>query len=243
MKKYLFQSFVLAVTFAIGFGACILYYFRPLPEAAKPELVSAPKAVGCQDSKTFPGLSRKISEIKRGKSDYFPKNLFGNEFSPKDSQAGWYMNQLKAMGEKSLLAASNDGRQIYRFLWLRSFHHPIFIRIEHRSQYEFELFTKELDGAGGYEPGKSLRTGNFNISEEHWFEFLTLLENANYWKMSSANEDLGDDGAEWILEGVKDNHYHIVDRWSPRNGEYREACIYLLKLSGVDVDKLKDDLY
>jgi hypothetical protein len=242
MKNYLFQSFVLAATFSIGFGACILYYFQSLPEVAAPELVSTPKTVGCQELKTFPGLSKDISEIKRGKSDYFPKNLFGNDMSPKHSQAGWYGNHLKAMNEKSLLNTSDHSAEIYRFLWLRSFDHPIFVRVERR-RHHIEIFTKELDGAGGYEPGKSLRTGNYNLTKEEWNKFTTLLESANYWNMPNENEDLGHDGAEWILEGVKENRYHIVDRWSPREGNYREACIYLLKLSGVDVDKLKDDLY
>ena len=30
---------------------------------------------------------------------------------------------------------------------------------------------------------------------------------------------VGVDGAQWIFEGVKDSTYHVVDRWSPDNGE------------------------
>ena len=55
--------------------------------------------------------------------------------------------------------------------------------------------------------------------------------------------DMGRDGSQWVLEGVRDNRYHIVDRWSPENSEYREACTYLLKLSGMDEDRLKRELY
>jgi hypothetical protein len=45
----------------------------------------------------------------------------------------------------------------------------------------------------------------------------------------------GFDGAQWILEGVKDQKYHVVDRWTPRDGAFREACLYLLKLSQIGI--------
>lgn len=244
MKKYLLWIITLAGTFSLGIGACVFYYFNSTPEIAKPELpIVKLEAVCSDDSKGFPGLSKEIDEIKKGKSDYFPKNLFGNNMSAKNSQAGWYARHLKAMNEKSLLDNSGESTETYRFLWLRSFHHPIFVRVERYNRYNIKIFTKELDGAGGYQPGKPFRSGEFEIYENEWNEFLALLDKADFWKMSSENEDLGPDGAQWILEGVKESRYHVVDRWSPRKGEYREACIYLLKLSGVDVDKLKDDLY
>jgi len=44
------------------------------------------------------------------------------------------------------------------------------------------------------------------------------------------------DGDEWVLEGVRDGRYHVVARVSPRNGTYREACLYLLSLSKIEVD-------
>lgn len=161
----------------------------------------------------------------------------------KYSLAGWYGKHLKAMNEKSLLDTSDENAEIYRFLWLRSFHHPIFVRIE-RNQNEIKLFTKELDGKGGYEPGKVLRSDETLIKQEDFCKFLSILKEANYWQMQTEEkDDLGNDGAQWILEGVKEGRYHIVDRWSPRDIDFREACIYLLKLSGIDIDKLGDDLY
>ena len=245
MERYFLRLTILVMTFSVGIGACIFYYFNVLPEIAKPEIKTVEKQEVCfsDDLKNFPGLAKEIDEIKKGKSDFFPKSLFGNNLPVKDSQAGWYAKHLTAMGEKSLLDDSIEAKEVYRFLWLRSFHHPVFVRVERYGRYKTEIFTKELNGAGGYEPGKSWRSGKFSISEEEWEEFSRLLEKADYWKMSSENEDFGNDGAQWILEGVKDLRYHVVDRWSPREGAYREACVYLLKISGVDVDKLKDDLY
>ena len=238
----------LTSAFALGLGVVVLYYFSSLPKVAEPELLPAPEVFECKKSKAFPGLSRRISEIERGKSDYFPKDILGNDMSPKHSVAGWYGKHLKAMGEDSLLYISSRNVESYRFLWLRTFHHPIFVRVE-RIQHEpnaneFVLFSKELDGAGGYKPGKLFNETGRVLTEKQWCEFMNLLEKANYWKLPTAEKSLGGhDGAEWIMEGVKDNRYHIVERWSPDKGEYREGCIYLLKLSGVDTDRLKDDLY
>ncbi len=242
MKKYLFWLATLVAAFFLGLGAFVLYYSSFIPEIAKPEILSTQKKFDCIKSYGFPGFSKKISELNKGKSGYFPEKIFGNDMSPKHSVAGWYGKHLKAMSEKSLLDISDENTKVYRFLWLRTFHHPIFVRIE-RNRNEVKLFTNELDGAGGYEPGKVLRTNSRNLTEEEWCGLLRLFDKANYWKLPSNNEDLGNDGAQWILEAVEDNRYHIVERWSPQEGEYREACIYLLKLSGIDVDKLKDDLY
>ncbi len=243
MKKYLFWLATIIVTFFLGLSAFVLYYFSTIPEIAKPDLNAEQKTFDCIKVNSFPGLATKISEIKAGKSGYFPKDTFSGSWENADAFVNdWYGKHLKAMGEKSLLNISNENAEVYRFLWLRTFHHPIFVKVE-RGQNEVKLFTKELDGAGGYEPGKVLRINNHILTKDEWCKFLALLEKANYWKLPTENEVLGNDGAEWILEAVKGGRYHAVDRWSPKKGEYREVCIYLLKLSGVDVDKLKDDLY
>lgn len=152
----------------------------------------------------------------------------------------WYAKFLGVMGEKSLLYNLGE-TEIYRFLWLRTFHHPIFVRIEKRDN-SIQLFSKEFDGrANGY-TGKELRNEKRILNEQQWCNFLSLLEKSEYWKIPT-DYTMGRDGANWILEGVKDGRYHVVNRWSPENHEYREACIYLLKLSGVDTDRLKDELY
>ncbi len=243
MKKIVFWSITLIITFFLGLGAFVLYYFRDIPEIKKPELLPVQEKINCVESKSFPGLSKKISEIKKGKSGYFPKDTFAVGWENADVfMNDWYGKHLKAMSEKSLLNISDENAEVYRFLWLRTFHHPIFVRVE-RKHGETKLFTKEFDGAGGYEPGKVFRQFQRPLSEKEWCKFLSLVEKADYWKIQSKIEDLGVDGSQWILEGVKYNHYQVVDRFSPQTGEYRTACIYLLKLSGTETDKLKDDLY
>jgi hypothetical protein len=244
MKKIVFWLSAAATTFFIGSGvfALVFFYFNSIPEISAPAILPA-RAESEPRKTSFPGLSKKISEIKKGKSAYFPRHIWGNDMSAKHSVAGWYAGQLRAMEEKSLLERADPETETYRFLWLRTFHHPIFVRIE-RERKEIRLFTKELDGAGGYEPGKVLRSGDYYITAEDFRHFLDLLEKADYWNTPTDHDNIdGNDGAQWILEGVKNNRYHVVDRWTPRAGAYREACLYLLKLSGVDPGRLQDDLY
>jgi len=38
-------------------------------------------------------------------------------------------------------------------------------------------------------------------------------------------ESLGLDGVQWIIEGVKNGNYHIVDHWAPRAGKYWKYSI------------------
>lgn len=239
MKRFSFWIIISLFTFLLGICAVLTWLYYNQKEIVEVEPV--PMFNNFQ-SKSYPGLSRKISELQKGKSGYFPKKSWNGYDTADNFMNDWYGGFLKALGEKSLLDAFDEA-ETYRFLWLRTFHHPIFVRAERKGN-TIRLFSKESNGAGGYEPGKVIRKTNITLDERQWFEFLILLEKSKYWQMQTEDRELlGNDGSQWILEGVRENRYHIVDRWSPENGEYREACIYLLKLSGFDTDKLGDELY
>lgn len=70
-----------------------------------------------------------------------------------------------------------------------------------------------------------------------------LLDQSCYWQLRPEIDDSGLDGAQWILEGVKEGRYHVVDRWTPQIGDFREACLYLLKLSNPSIDLSREDIY
>jgi hypothetical protein len=142
----------------------------------------------------------------------------------------WYSKHLKAMDESSLNSIA-ESDETYRFLWLRTFHHPIAIRVWRKGE-ERNMVFKELDGAGGYEPGKLIANRSRRLTTDEWDKFIKLLQRASYWRLPAESKNGGKDGAQWILEGKKDEQYHVVDRWSPEGGSYREACLYLLKLPG-----------
>ena len=70
--------------------------------------------------------------------------------------AEWLQTQLKDLNEDCLYNKElKQNSIIYRFTWLRSFHHPIAIRIE-KTENEIMLYWKVGKGAGGYELGCSI---------------------------------------------------------------------------------------
>jgi len=142
----------------------------------------------------------------------------------------WYSKHLEAMNEPTLSTMTGHD-ETYRFLWLRSFHHPITIRIWRTGEVKKMVF-KELDGQGGDLPGKMIAHQTRRITSDGWKKLIGLIQEASYWQLPTEREDAGCDGASWILEGKKDEQYHLVERWSPQDGIYRKACLYLLKLSG-----------
>jgi len=62
---------------------------------------------------------------------------------------------------------------------------------------------------------------------------MRKLELACFWQMPTPNELMMCDGAEWIMEGRREGRFHVVDRQSPDEGAYRDACLYLLRVSQV----------
>jgi hypothetical protein len=169
---------------------------------------------------------------------YFPRgSLSTNEWSDR-FKANWYSRSLTAMKEPSLSVGQKRDIESYRFLWLRSFDNPIVVRIW-RSQSNVYLITKQLDGDGGRHPGKLVVNKSRSLSMKEWDEFITLLGQSSYWTSPTTIDDLGNDGAQWILEGAKEGRYHIVDRWTPKaDDNHRKACWYLVELSGLKPEKI-----
>src|SRR3974377_1731032 len=61
---------------------------------------------------------------------YFPVGVFSLGKANDDFCERWYANQLRAHKEPSLATnASAPAETIYRFTWLRTFHHPVAVRI------------------------------------------------------------------------------------------------------------------
>lgn len=164
---------------------------------------------------------------------FFPMVVLGERRPQFDHDAfrrEWYSKHLRAMAEPSLSCGESPGES-YRFLWLRTFGHPIAVRVE--TARSNTLTAVELDGAGGYEPGKISRRVQRQLSTEEWKGLSEALKATDFWNMPGQSGDLGLDGAQWIMEGRSGHDYHVVDRWMPPAGAYRELCLMLVKFSGL----------
>ena len=159
---------------------------------------------------------------------YFPNSVF-YEFDNFCNK--WYSKHLFAMREPILFPNSSQ-TETYRFVWLRTFHNPIAIRIE-KQQNIYLLTWKLCDGAGGYEPGRLSIAKQKQIDENTWENFKKLLNKIDFWKMDTEVKEMGFDGSQWILEGKVADKYHVVDRWTPRGGAYYECCDFLIGLTDL----------
>jgi hypothetical protein len=74
---------------------------------------------------------------------YFPRNSFSDRPSADSFVQNWYSSALYSFKEP-LLSQNFLGHEIYRFLWLRSFHRPVVFAL-HQSEGQVWLNTKMLD--------------------------------------------------------------------------------------------------
>jgi hypothetical protein len=172
---------------------------------------------------------------------YFPDSAFDSKNRPNIFRTSWYTKNLVALKETSLFELSGDkSANCYRFLWLRSFHEPVSIRLNINSEGLGQLFLKITNGHGGHDPGSLITDKTSAISKHQVDKFLNMLEKASsFWQQPT--EEKSDrvvlDGARWIMEGIKNGQYHIVDRWSPSKGNYRETALFLMKLADIKIEK------
>jgi hypothetical protein len=177
-------------------------------------------------------------------SEYFPPGTLAADPSDQEFLSTWYTQQFDALQEPSLWALSKAQReQSYRFVWLRTFHHPVAIRIDLRADGTSRLTTKMTSGAGGYKPGHLVQNDKSTLTKAQTELFLKKIEGNKFWDLEGIEKSTpGNDGAQWIIEGVKNGKYHVVTRWTPRDGPIRAIGLFMLQ----DLAKLKipnDEMY
>jgi hypothetical protein len=190
-----------------------------------------------------------IGAVVGSAAEYFPAGVLGDTSEQHRFHADWYSKHLAAMGEPSLLEVSrrDSTAEVYRFLWLRTFHHPILVRLAVRNDGTARLTLKETDGKGGYEPGKLIRNTTAKLSKQQNQWFLDRLEDIGLWKLPTRKPPkdgvVGLDGAQWIAEASKAGRYHIVDRWSPLPGDPIHAFGTILMIDFAHLKLLHQDVY
>ena len=153
----------------------------------------------------------------------------------------WYSKMLFGLKEPILKNYQGD-KEIYRFTWLRTFHHPVSLRLEKQGDI-IKLFTKVCNGASGYDPKQLIFDTTINATTEQFKTLLQKIDNINFWNLTTEQRDeTGKDGSEWIIEAIKDNKYHMVTRWTPsveRQGNFRSVGEYLISIAGLNKEETK----
>ena len=148
---------------------------------------------------------------------------------------------LRELGEP-VLNPGAEHRTVFRALWLRSFHNPVSVRLvdDHGT---YSVITSEVAMHGDSVTGV-VRRDSLPLPREAWDLLQRRLAieqffNRSYWRMTKP-KSMGLDGANWILEGLKDGKYQYIDWWSPderegREGLFRRLFLEILSMGTVCV--------
>ena len=175
---------------------------------------------------------------------YFPPGTFESAVDDEAFVVSWYSKHLRALREPSVAALAGKQGHAYRFLWLRTFDAPIALRVNVSPDGSGTLTVKVTSGRGGYEPGTLVTHQRRAMPRAEVRQFVARLSTARFWALPTREPAIAEDGsitvkadgAQWILEGVRRGRYHVVDRWGPESGAYREAALWLVRRAGLWIE-------
>ena len=229
---------------------------RGLPQPMNPSpkrrsmlvALAVPSAVGCRVP-PGPGTSRTDAPVPSAAAelDEPPAPALarlckiwgpaGFPFSQPDRfTSTWYGKKWRALGEGGLCTEAHGARQVWRFVFVPSFH-PTVAVILRQFRDSAVIEAKRLDGAGGYEPGNLVVDTTFTLTTALWSDFEELLAPSGVLTEVKRENVDGLDGAQWVLEWSDGVKYRVVDVWTPRPegpaGAYRTLGEWFLARSGL----------
>ncbi|WP_428149087.1 hypothetical protein [Brevundimonas sp.] len=188
-------------------------------------------------------------------TDYFPERLMGlqndcrfyngqvERQTVQDEFYGeWFGGELADFQEPSLYHRPITALRSVRFLWLRSFHDPIVVRIDDLPDGSKQLTAKRRPGGAGFtEDGtpsiaaeRVRRMGTLEIDQ-----FETAFREAALLDQPDAGCSCCVDGAQWIIEVSDPERGYRYRRYqSPEEGIEREVGLAMLKLTSWDVEPI-----
>jgi hypothetical protein len=171
------------------------------------------------------------------KPQYFPVGVFSKYPEVSEWETRWYAGELRQLREPSLLEEKNRrGYSVYRFLRIPSFWPSLVIRLVVNPDGTGSLVAKRTNSQG--EDESAPWEQSLPVSSEQVNDFLNLLHEAGFWSLPTAKSTYGFDGEEWLLEGKRNDKYHVVDRWSgAMEATYSRVCNYLQELFPLKVER------
>jgi|SRR5215469_405706 len=107
----------------------------------------------------------------------------------------------------------------YRFLWVPTFDHPIFMKIQIQQDGTAVLNVKILSGAGGYNWGHVAKSTTRKLSFVEQATLFTTLADIGFWdlpvRVTYVNPyQITLDGTDFVIEGVRDGNCHAITRYA-----------------------------
>ena len=144
---------------------------------------------------------------------YFPIKTKAGDKGLSKFEAEWYGKSLERMKEPRLPSLAKDANsEVYRIMILPTWGNSIAVRVQKRGETYF-LAARRLNGQAGYDPGELVEAKDIELSAGDSGTLDALIQHLNFFQLPTEDEVRGFDGDEWILEGVSQSKYHVVQRW------------------------------
>jgi hypothetical protein len=155
-------------------------------------------------------------------------------------ESDWYGKSLQRMNEPRLPELVKDvNAEVYRIMILPTWGNPIVVRAQRHGDV-YSLAARRLDGQGGYDPGKLVESRDIELSADDSKTLTVLIQNLDFYRLPTDDDIKGFDGDEWIIEGVSQGKYHIVQRWCANDyNPKRRKLIAFLAFNKFLLDKSK----
>jgi hypothetical protein len=138
-----------------------------------------------------------------------------------------------AFQELPLYAMPDCVDEAYSLTWIPSFHPPVLVRAWRLGDKAF-MVAKELDSKGWSKFGNLKDTNARPLTAFEWRDLTALLNCSSYWELPSTSDEISpQDGAVWLVDGLRAKQYHWVRRRLPKE-QYAEICKHLIRLSGLE---------
>lgn len=128
-------------------------------------------------------------------------------------ESEWYGGSLERMNEPRLPEPVKDSNaEVYRLMILPTWGNSIAVRVQRKGEL-YHLSARRLDGQAGYNPGKLVESKDIELDADDSKALGVLIQKLNFFQLATDDDVLGNDGDEWIIEGVSHGKYHVAQRW------------------------------
>ena len=140
---------------------------------------------------------------------------------------------FRAFQELPLYALPNCVDEAYSLTWIPSSDAPVLVRVWRSGDQAF-MVAKQLDTKGWSKFGKVKEANSRPLTNFEWHDLTDLLNRKSYWELASTADEISpQDGAVWLIDGLRSRKFHWVRRRVP-NDAYAEICKHLIRLSGLE---------